>query len=178
MKVLFKLGIMMSIVFGFFCFSSCGYQVPEYEKIADAITAKTAKKLEKEKGLLLIGTGGQMMNDIQMMMMGFNFYQEIDLKTARKLIVYVISEYLSQINNNKDVRPYLHEYPFTAKNVEIEIFIYHPNGSRLPQEKIYCISAINGSIYYYRRGQKQYTEETLCEETYEEALKLARNIDG
>ena len=150
----------------------------DYEKIADGITAKTGKKLEKEKGLLLIGTGGQMMNDIQMMMMGFNFYQGIDLKTARKLIVYVISEYLSQINNNKDVRPYLHEYPFAAKNVDIVIFIYHPDGSRLPQEKIYCISTNNGSIYYYRRGQKQYTEETLCEETYEEALKLARNIDG
>src|SRR3972149_10675641 len=101
MKVLFKLGIMMSIVFGFFCFSSCGYQVPEYEKIADAITAKTAKKLEKEKGLLLIGTGGQMMNDIQMMMMGFFFYRVVDIETARQLLVDSVEEYLSAINSNE-----------------------------------------------------------------------------
>ena len=65
-----------------------------------------------------------MMDDIQMMAMSFNYYEEVNLKTARELTIYVINEYLSAINSNKELRPYLHEYPFTAKNVEIRIFIY------------------------------------------------------
>ena len=40
------------------------------------------------------------MNDIQMMAMSFHFYQEVDLKKARELLVYAINEYLLDINNN------------------------------------------------------------------------------
>ena len=113
-----------------------------------------------------------MMHDIQMMAMSFDLYHEIDLKEARKLLVYVINEYLSEINSNVEVRPFLHEYPFTAKNVEIRIWAYNPDRSKLPPEKIYYISAINGNLNYYRRGPKKYTRQAICEETYAEALKL------
>jgi len=101
MKVLFKLGIMMSIVAGFFCFSSCGYQSPYYIKLAHEITAKTGEKLEKEKGLLLVGTGGQMMNDIQMMMMGFFFYRVVDIETARQLLARLCTFFVSRIQRRR-----------------------------------------------------------------------------
>jgi len=58
--------------------------------------------------LIPVGTGGQMMA------MSFDYYQEVDLKTARELIVYDINEYLSVINGNNEIKPYLHEYPFTG----------------------------------------------------------------
>lgn len=98
---------MFSFLFG--C-SSFGYQSPRYVKLAHEITEKTAKELKAQKNLYLIGTGGQMMDDIKMMAMSFNYYQEVNLKTARELTIYAIDEYLSAINNNnKEVRPYLHE---------------------------------------------------------------------
>ena len=156
---------MFSFLFG--C-SSFGYQSPHYVKLAHEITEKTAKELKMQKNLYLIGTGGQMMDDIQMMAMSFNYYQEVNLKTARELTIYVINEYLSAINSNKEVRPYLHEYPFTAKNVEIRIFVYNPDRSELPLEKIYCIECINGGLEYYARSNPR---QAIYEETYEEALQ-------
>lgn len=36
---------------------SCNYS-EDYEKIADRITDQTGKKLQRERGLFLIGTGG------------------------------------------------------------------------------------------------------------------------
>ena len=164
---------MFSFLFG--C-SSFGYPLPDYEKIANKITERTAKELQEQKNLYLVGTGGRMMNDIQAMDMSFCFYEEVDLKAAKELLIYIIDEYLSAINNNKEIRPYLHEYPFTAKNVEIRIWIYEPDGSRLSPEKIHYVSSIDGVLDYYIRGSGH--RQAICEETYEEALKLVKNTDS
>jgi len=143
-------------------------KMPEYEKIADKITNRTAEKLKKEKKLILIGIGGRMMDDIQMMAMSFNYYHEVNLEQARELLIYAINEYLSDINNNQDVRPYLHEYPFTSKNVEIRIFIYGPDRKKLPPDKIGYISSIDGVLEYYTRADD---DHPICRETYAEALR-------
>ena len=108
-----------------------------------------------------------MMDDIQMMAMSFNYYHEVDLEQARELIVFTINEYLSDINNNQEIRPYLHEYPFTSKNVEIRIFIYGPDRLELPPEKIYCITSRNGILRYYTRSDR---DHPICKETYDDAL--------
>ena len=167
MKLIFNFGVIVTILAFVSGCSSFSYQLPNYEKIADAITANTAKKLEEQKKLYLIGTGGRMMHDIQAMHMSFQFFHEVDLEEARELIVYALREYLSDINNNEEVRPYLHNYPFTAKNVEIRIFIYGPDRNELPPEKIVYISSRNGILRYYIRADD---DHPICKETYEEAL--------
>lgn len=87
----------------------------DYEQIADAITAKTAKKIKNEKELILMGTGGGMLGDIYMMAMSFRYCQEVDFNTARQLVVYCVEEYLSAINSDEKVRPYLHNFPLQQK---------------------------------------------------------------
>ncbi|VHO03673.1 hypothetical protein [Candidatus Rhabdochlamydia sp. T3358] len=168
MKLFFTCGVMFSFLFG--C-ASLGYQSPRYVKLAAEITEKTAQKLKGKKNLYLIGTGGGMMNDIQMMAMSFDYYQEVDLKKARELLVYAVNEYLLDINNNEEIRPYLHEVPFTAKNVEIRIWVWKMDRSKPSPEKIYYISAIDGILNYYIRGLEEYSRQAICEETYEEALQ-------
>jgi hypothetical protein len=96
------------------------------------------------------------------MLMGFHLYQEVDLKEARELLIYAVNEYLLDINNNEEVRPCLHEYPFTAKNVEIRIWIYKPDSI-----KISYISAIDGILTF----DLPETRQTICKESYEEALQ-------
>lgn len=165
----------INVILLFFSFlvgcSSFSYQSPHYTKLAHEITEKTAKELKVQKNLCLVGTGGQMMNDIQMMAMSFYYYQEVDLKTARELIVYSINKYLSAINGTKEIKPYLHEYPFTAKNVEIRIWFFQPNRSNLPLDKIHYVSAINGNLTYYLDLDEACSRGAICEESYEEALQ-------
>src|SRR4051812_32005648 len=116
MKLFFNGGLILFMFSFLFGCSSFGYQSPRYIKLAHDITEKTAKKLKEQKGLSLAGTGGRMMDDIQMMMMGFNFYKIVDIETARQLLTYSVQEYLSDINSNEKIRPYLHNYPFTEEN--------------------------------------------------------------
>lgn len=170
MRLFFYIGavvFMLSFVFGRSSFNSS----LDYEQIADKITEKTAKKLKAQRNLCLVGTGGQMMDDIQMMAMGFYYYQEVNLKTARELILYVINDYLSAINTNEEIRPYLHEHPFTSKNVEIRIWVFEPNGSNPPLDKIHYISAIDGLLSYYLDLPETYSRQAIREESYEEALQ-------
>lgn len=153
-------------------FSFLIVKIEDYEKIADVITAKIAKELRVEKGLRLIGTGGRMMDDIKMMNMGFEFFSPLDITKSRELLLSIIKKYLIAINNNEKIRPYLHEYPFTAKNIEIDIWIRNPDGSSVSLDMIYYISAINGILYYYIDDPEKYSRKTVHQETYEEALKI------
>jgi hypothetical protein len=72
--------ILMSIVIASIAYPH--YTLSKDEKIVNKITLQVAKKISAEKGLILIGTGGQMMDEIKMLMLGFNFYKSVDLETA------------------------------------------------------------------------------------------------
>src|SRR5690349_17251203 len=167
MKCFFNLSLILLILSLAFGCNSMTYKLSDDEKIANQITQETAKKLKEKKNLILIGTGGQMMHEIEMLAMSFNYYHEVNLEQARELLICAINEYLSDINNNQDVRPYLHEYPFTSKNVEIRIFIYGPDRRKLSPDKIGYILSIDGVLEYYTRADD---DHPVCKETYAEAL--------
>jgi len=141
----------------------------DYEKIADRITGRTMLKIEKETKLIFVGFGGGAMHNIRLLSMSFDYYQEVDLDQARELLLYAVDTYLEEINKDQEVRPYLITYPFTAANVEIQIFFYQPDRRDLGPGKIYYSSAIDGIFDFYIPGKEQYSRETFSEETYEEA---------
>ncbi len=170
MKLFFQIGIVL-LIFSFFFSCSFGHQSPRYVKLAHKITDEIATTLLKEKKLYLIGTGEGMMDDIKMMAMSFEYYQELDLKAARELLLYVINEYLSNINNNEEVRPYLHEYPFTAKNIEIRIYIYNSDGTEISPNKINTISAVDSNLRYSTINSEKFSRDIILRETYEEGMK-------
>jgi len=104
---------------------------------------------------------------------------EDDIKKGTKSsLVDSVEEYLSAINSNEKIRPYLHNYPFTAKNVEIVIYFHNPNGSNVASGKISIAAAKRGKVICYIDYPEKYTIKTIHEETYEEALKLVRNKAG
>ena len=155
-------------VFLFSC-SNFGHKSLDYEQLADQLTDKTAKKIMKQKNICLVGTGGRMMHDIQVMDMGFYAYREVDLTTARELLVSVVDEYLANINGNEEIQPYLHDHPFTAKNVEIRIWFFNPDGSNLPIDKLFAVESIDGILSYHLSDSKRISCITIHKETYEEA---------
>lgn len=169
--MIFNFGL---IIFIFTIIVGCSpfnHQPPDYEKMADEITEATARKLKLENNFSLVGTGGGMMDDIQMMAMSFHYYQEVDLTTGRELLVYVINEYLSAINGNENIKHYLHNYPFTVKNIEIRIWIFKPDGTRPPLDKIEYFSAINGKLTYYL-DLPPYSSQVICKEAFAEAQQI------
>ena len=152
------------------------YVIPEYEKISDKITAKTAKKLSKKYQLDPAGSGGSMMHDVEMLALSFNCYRPLSIDESRRLVVGCVNEYLNSVNENKEIRPYLHNFPFTEENLEIVIFFYENNNFKDVQPgQVSCASTVKGKIFYHTKdSQDEYKLETLHQETYEEALRIVK----
>ncbi len=154
---------------------SLPYIPSEKERTADAITNQTAKKLKQEKDLCLIGTGGQMMDKIEMLDMGFQYFHEVNLEEARQLIVYAAEVYLDAINKNEKIRPYLKNYPFTAKNLEIKIWVRKPDSSNVTPGNVHGIFLNDGLVEYEPQGSVKYEHPSpILKETYEEAVQMVK----
>ena len=151
----------------------------DYEKIANGVTYRVEQQLKKELGLRCVGTGGGMMNNIRRMSMSFQLFREIDLPEARRILVSATSEYLNAINDSKRLRPYLKEYPFTVKNVEIMIWIRKANNRDIDPNKINFMCSNKGILRYDLSDEPgTYLDRELCTETYEEALKIIQAEDA
>jgi hypothetical protein len=159
------------------CFSSYVYpkvqpsaKTINYDQIADKITMQFAAKMKQKKNLLFCGSGGAMMGDIQEMHVSFNLYSPLEIPAARKLIIECAKEYLKDINDNKEVQPYLHDHPFTAKNIQISIYIYKSDGKYVLYPNLGDACLFMGTIYYFGSDGQQLL--TIKEEPYDEAVKI------
>lgn len=148
------------------------YEVPEYEKMADRITHATAKKIESSTGLRLMGTGGGAINHIRKLNMAFMHLGKLQVDQGRELVVYCVNEYLSAINANEEIRPFLIHYPFTPEDVEIEIFVYQSDRYDVPIGDLAVIAEAYGKVVYKIRKPYPDILERTRVETYDEAVSL------
>jgi hypothetical protein len=98
-----------------FSLTFCGsrtYKISEKEKIADADLAKTAKELSEKYGLIPSGTGSQMMDEIKMLYLAFDYRNRLEIPEARTIILGCVKEFMNTINKDEKIRPYLFKYPF------------------------------------------------------------------
>ncbi len=166
MKVLLKL----IAIFIILLVANNHYIFSKDERIANKITMQVAKKISAEKGLAPIGTGGQMMDEIKMLMLGFDCRKIVNMEAARELLVYCVEEYLAAINASEEIRPYLYNYPFSDKNIEIDIYFFNPDGSDVPIGDI-SVAAANKGRVIYEDGSGLLT---IHEETYKEATQKVK----
>ncbi len=161
----------------FSTFDITPYKTPIFkdELIVGKINQVVSQKLRLKEDLYLVGTGAQMMDEIKMLALDFDYAQEVDLKAARNLLVVAIQSYLDEINQTKEIRKYLKNYPFTATNVEIGIYVHKPDGTKVSKDKLYYLSAINGVLYYYLDDPKNVSRILFHKESFDEALKTMHN---
>lgn len=138
---------------------------------ARAVRRRVAFKLKKEKELYPCGTGAQMMNEIQMLGLAFNYFKPIDIEEGRKLLIDSVDEFVAAVNADVEIRPYLGNYPFEPKNIDIRIFMKNRDGSQTERGLIRCISSIDGILEYDISDPQTGRLRTIFKETYAEALQ-------
>ena len=104
--------------------------------------------------------------------MTFNYFHELSLVEARELVVKASEEYLKAINSSKRVRPYLKNYPFTIKNVEVDIYSLTEKGGDVSSDQIEYISVIDGVVTYALPYPENARRPILHKESYVEALRI------
>jgi hypothetical protein len=173
MKTLLKLVVIFMCVF-IASIADPQYMLSIDEKIVNKITLQVAKKISAEKGLIPAGSGGQMMDEIKMLMLGFDYRKIANIETARELLVYCVEEYLAEINTSEEIRPYLCNYPFTNKNIQIDICFFNPDGTYVPIDDIIIATADEGKIAYRISKPDRLGLQTIYQESYEEAVQKVK----
>ncbi len=139
--------------------SSCGGKDKDYVIIVDKITDEYKKNVILNHNLVLLGEGGGMMGDIQRTSLTFKKYDSLDIRKVRELAVELEEQYLKMINEDKAVRPYLHNYPAGPENFELTIIFGCLEGFVLPP---YIANAVvlDGEVCYrtYNKEKKMLDE--------------------
>ena len=144
-------------------------KISQKQKIVNQIRFKAAKFIEKEKGLKPCGTGAQMMYEVKMLALAFVYNQPIDIQQGRELLVYATETFLSMINKDERIQPFLFNYPFEPKNVEIRIFLKNPDNSDVEPGKICLIYSKRGEVGFEVEDAKTKFFQTIHIETFQEA---------
>ncbi len=113
------------------------------------------------------------MDDIQKINAHYVSFDSLGVEQARRLYVEVIEGYLCRYNGNEEIRPYLHDYPFTIANLKVTIGFQNEQRGRVSQEFVALIfnSSKNWIIYSaYDHEQEKFID------LYEEPYETARDI--
>ena len=163
----------------FSCENHNSYQPCEKQILANAIRKKLALQIKQELNLIPCGTAGEMLGQIKMLGLAFNCHKPLTIDDGRILLIAAVEKFTAEVNANEEIRPYLNNYPFKAKNIYIEIFIHRPDGSHFGSEKLCVISARDGVLEYLNDDPNGPLFTTVYSEIYEEALvKLKRDTSS
>ncbi|GAB4187109.1 MAG: hypothetical protein Tsb0015_05520 [Simkaniaceae bacterium] len=150
-------------------------KLPELNtKLANQIRFKFGEKIKKVKNLHLAGIGGSWNDQRKCLSIDFFAYFLSNIDTARELLIFCIQEFLKELNTSQEMKEALgHE--FTIQNIEIAIFFKEDNGFD-PNKHIRVISLNNNSnksTIIFETKFNYFGLDTIKEETYDEALKIA-----
>ena len=139
---------------------------------ANKITFSTADELLKEKDLKMAGYGGGApFGKIQLFTLSLTYEKPLTIREARKLLIYSVNKFVKNINDYKEIKPYLSNYPVTEKNIEVVIISHGLDGRTAPIPYIAFSSSKKGLLKY----QTDTTPLTIVhEETFAEAEKIIK----
>lgn len=126
-------------------------------------------------GLKVAGTGlaeekeGEEKGKLKLLKMSFVIDKSLTIQSARKIGIETIDQFLSYVNNDKRLIPFLIVNPITERNIRITIT--GSNSVYKENQYIKSISAGEGYIRYYSDELMPPNYGLILKETYEEALR-------
>ena len=173
MKIIYKL----VVLFVFFLSASFNpfTSQSEMEKAKYQLIYYYTKDLKKKENLILSGIGGMNLgkDKIQLITLCFSSKKALNLDQTRALVIDNVEDLLKSINSNQRLHPFLHDYPFTSKNINFSIIFEQSAGEWVQPPFIAYVHAENGKIRYDIRPKNGHLQD-VNEETYQEALKIVK----
>ncbi len=157
----------------FFIFlSSC--QPPKQEKktyvdFAGEARSEFIREMPQRYRLSPVGAGSGYFERIEDISYSFFSNTQDDIDTARKKVIELSELLLSKINQKRELRPYLCEYPFKGDDVGISIDYKYTDRDYIPDvNRLVYIRSSNGLVKFYF-GDVRDRSEFDFDEPYEEA---------
>ena len=131
------------------------------------------KEMKEQFRLRCTGQGGSMPYDIQEIGVDFVLHQQTTIEEARELEIRATERFVEIINAHQAIRPYLRDYPWGHKRVEVMISFEQPNGLDY-SEGIRLVFQAKNQICYFEPKKSPNEVGPLQREPYEEAKKIVK----
>jgi hypothetical protein len=149
-----------------FCFilcsllSSCS-RISIEEKHVHNIINRFNSTQERQRNLYAVGIGSSIPENVEKFIIRFKSQEYLTQDQARNLMVHCANDLLISINSDREVRPYLHHYPFTSEDIDIMICFVDDHDQLLQYPFIGLVSIADGKIHtcYYNPEQQRYYKQ-------------------
>ena len=159
---------------------------PKYIKLTDRINEHCVKELKNRYNLCQSGYGGSLMYDVKEVSGSFQVSEPMTIQKAREIYLGIIECYLSEINTDEEIKPYLHNYPFRFDNLDFRLSVsplyvkekYLDQWDR-DRKNVFLLSMPKNNELIYRTYDYDHEKyEVILRESYEEALKIVKENAG
>ena len=146
-----------------------------YIKYAKEIMNPFIEECEKKYQLDCIGTGGRFAQNVAEIEISFIAYRKGTIEEARTLEVTMTEKILAEINAHEKIRPFLNNYPFHVKDIEISIAFQKEDNSCYTDGSVVYVSHIKNNLSYRAEDPKTGQLVGIHKEPYEEAQKIVNS---
>lgn len=151
------------------------YMPPPYIAIADEITNDVAKTLCQKYSMRVVGIKGGMAGAVNVVGLHFQIQGPLTQERLREILIDSEEKFLTAINTNEEIRPYLKQFPFTTNELEIVIFVVDSQGREIFHPSINVVSVYSGKVVYHTLDQDDpYQYKTEIIEKYEDDLAIVK----
>jgi hypothetical protein len=118
-----------------------------------------------------------MTTDVRVLSPVYISYQKLNIDDARAFYLEIVEGLINKANADEEIRPYLHNYPFTEKNMSIGLVFFNEKNDFMQDGFVASMTMLdneNGLIYYRIYHPETEMLETIYIEPYEDALKIVK----
>jgi hypothetical protein len=163
-------------------FSGLTAKEPDYCRYADEVTARYTREMKEKYGLILEGSGGEFLYDIQSVSLSFRLYEKYSVDQIRVIIVNAEKRLMEMLNDDKKIRPYLRNFPVTPVNATISLSCHDlldDDRGLVDAPYIAFTLCVNGKVFYrvnlrdpsgWKINYPNY--KLVHQETFEEACRI------
>ena len=151
---------------------------PKHIELTNRAISLFSNEVYRTNKLQLAGSGGALFKNIKTFALSFSLEKNLGLVESRKLFVNIAERFLTQINSDESIRPFLNEYPINIKNLDLSISFEIDNKFVSPNYIAYIsVPNINPDrptdfIYYSIYDPNLNKLINIHKESYIEALKI------
>lgn len=141
----------------------------DYSKMSDAIVSQYLKTIPRE--IEVVGLGGSFTGEVRYVRTAFKIKAKVDPNQARNVIVPEAKKIMALFDASKKIRPYLHNFPFTHRNVSYSLSFRDKRGEYYTDGSVAFACICKDGISYAVHNPITNQFEDILVESWDEAVK-------
>lgn len=175
-KIIFVL-ILSLFLFAWEAVYSQQQKLPEKELAINALLNRISNSFKEKYKINVTSTNVSMPDGvIKLLGLDFQMIGPRSKEEIRKILIELAQEFSIYVNSDDKIKPFLEDYPFEIKMVEITLFFIDLNHRGLTDPYISIAGISRGKLDYWTlvKSNGVLAIKSEFEETYQEALEILK----